>query len=157
MLENQGSMSARLSRNSKVPSRDFSQSDAKQKTQKQAKPQKQMNSSLFSSGTKKLKEEKREFVFEETPIVLKGNKTSRSTSRSKDPVRPVSLTPRGLRTNDKNPSIIQQQTSQQQRSEKGSEKSQLSTPKQQKKEFFPESSKRLQALDSSSNSEAKFK
>ena len=108
-------MSARLSRNSQVSSRDFSQSDAKQKTQKQVKPQKQMNSSLFSSGAKKPKEEKREFVFEEAPIILKGNKASRSTSRSKEPTRPASLTPRGLSINEKKSATIQQQTSQQQK------------------------------------------
>lgn len=112
-----------------------------------------MNSSIFSSA-KKQKEEKKEFVFEETSEGPKGSTTPRSVSRSRDPVRPVSLTPKGLRSHEKKPSTVGQQTPRQQ---KTPERSQISTPKKQQKEFFPESSRKLEAMNSSSATEAKFK
>lgn len=150
-------MSSRQSRTSKTSSRDFSQTEVKTKSQKQTKPLKQLNNSLFSSSAKKPREEKKEFVFEEPTEASKGSKTPRSVSRSREPVRQTSLTPKGLRSQEKKVSIVRQQTSQQQKPEKANDKSQASTPKKQVKEFFPESSKRLQDLDSSSNTEAKFK
>jgi len=98
----------------------------------------------------KEKEEKHEFLFEEVQTENnKGNKSARATSRSKEPIRQKSLTPRGDRT----PERKQQPTQQSHR-----EMSQDKSPRGGKKEIFPESTKRLHAMDSNNaNNESKFK
>lgn len=111
-----------------------------------------MNNKIFASGVKKQKEEKHEFVFEETQSIGRGNKTSRSISRSKEPSRPTSLTPRGVRTQEK-----KQQTPQQQPSIERSVEKIPSQTDTDKKNFFQESSRRLKAMDEGGATESRFK
>jgi len=109
------------------------------------------NNRLFSSGIKKPREENHEFVFEETQSLNKGIKTARSISKSRDSSRPTSLTPRGMRTQEK-----RQVPQQQQAKEKSLEKSPALLDNH-KKNFFLESSKRLKVMDEDSNNESRFK
>jgi len=101
----------------------------------------------------KEKEEKHEFLFEEVQTENnRGNKSARATSRSKEPTRQKSLTPRGDRTPEK-----KHQPAQQSQREMSQDKSPRGG-QLQKKEIFSESTKRLHAMDNNhANNESKFK
>lgn len=106
----------------------------------------------------KEREEKNEFLFEEVQTTEnnKGNKSVRATSRSKEPTRQKSLTPRGDRTIEQKHQPAQQSHREMSR-DKSPKGGQLQI-QPQKKEIFQESTKRLHVMDSNNaNNESKFK
>jgi len=151
-LESQRISSARRSLLAKSSNKESVKVEKNQiKPQQMTKSPRNVNNKIFSSGIKKPKEERHEFMFEEAPALNKGVKTARSISKSREPSRPTSLTPRGVRAQEK-----KQQVPQQQQKERSLEKSPAPLDNH-KKNYFPESSRRLKTMDEEANHESKFK
>lgn len=116
-------------------------------------------SSVFSSGVKRTKEEKHEYAFEEAPKVnkvKKGNKTTRDISRSMSRSISPSPTPKTVvKVKKEKKAEKSQQVTQRQTADKSPKNKSVSVS--QNGELFPESSRRLQDLDISTNNESKFK
>jgi len=144
----QGPLSARASSRRSVQREPLKIEKKPIKIQKTSKPvQDAVRKKPLALSSLKAKEEKHEFLFEEVQSENnRGNKSVRNTSRSKEPIRQKSLTPRGDRTPERKQQPVQQS------------KREISQGKSPRKEIFRESSKRLNTMDSNgSNNESKFK
>nr|BAK02449.1 predicted protein [Hordeum vulgare subsp. vulgare] len=115
---------------------------------------KRQSTSVFSSGVKKIREEKHEYAFEEAQGINKGNKSERDTSRSKS--RSVSATPKTVNKREKTEKLTEKEKDQQAMQRQNLDKSSKLIV-EGSDELFPESSKKLKALDSNANNETKFK